>query len=43
MLRGLDIKDYCKTPILQADGKHNDSIKKLMKEIDSMISKYFRL
>lgn len=39
MLRGLDIKDYCKTPLLQADEKQTDSIKKLMKEIDNVISK----
>lgn len=39
ILKGLDIKDYCKTPLLQADEKQTDSIKKLIKEIDHIISK----
>lgn len=30
MLKGLDIKDYCKTPFMQADEKQTNSIKKLM-------------
>jgi 4-hydroxy-tetrahydrodipicolinate synthase len=39
ILKGLDIKDYCKTPLLQADEKQTDSIKKLMKEMNNIISK----
>lgn len=39
MLKGLDIKDYCKTPLLQADEKQINSIKKLMEEMDHIISK----
>ncbi|ADK13167.1 MULTISPECIES: dihydrodipicolinate synthase family protein [Clostridium] len=39
MLKGLDIKDYCKTPLLKANEKQTNSIKKLIKEIDHIISK----
>ncbi|AWK52946.1 dihydrodipicolinate synthase family protein [Clostridium beijerinckii] len=37
MLKGVDIKDYCKTPILQADEKQTDSIKKIMEDIHHMV------
>lgn len=37
MLKGLDIQDYCKEPLLQADEKQIDSIKKLMAVIDHMV------
>lgn len=39
ILKGLDIKDYCKTPLLQANKEQSDSIKKLMEEFDHLISK----
>ncbi|AKA71589.1 dihydrodipicolinate synthase family protein [Clostridium scatologenes] len=39
ILKGLDIKDYCKTPLLQANEGQTDSIKKLMEEFDHLISK----
>ncbi len=39
ILKGLDIKDYCKTPLLQANEEQTDSIKKLMEEFNHLISK----
>ena len=38
MFKGLDIKDYCKTPFLQADEKQTNAIKELMEEVDHIIS-----
>lgn len=39
VLKGLNIKDYCKTPLLQADEKQTNSIIKIMEDIDHVISK----
>lgn len=38
MLKGLDIKDYCKTPLLQADEKEGKIIKNFIEKINHITS-----
>lgn len=39
ILKGVDMNDYCKTPLLQADEKQTGLIEKLIKQIDSITLK----
>ncbi|MCI1996219.1 MAG: dihydrodipicolinate synthase family protein [Clostridium luticellarii] len=38
MIKGMHIKDYCKTPLLQADEKQSSAVEKFMEEVEHIIS-----